>query len=230
MENASEIALSITHEAEDKKHEAELCIKDMFNSVFHITQPKAFQLNGVYALAFLSSNLLLVEKTGGGKSLLVLGAAVLLMGITIVLQPLIAVSADQARSAAEFGADESDLLAFHIDDLTHADAKRLIEVLNNLESRAQGTFVLYMSPQSLLEGTQWAKVLDSIFKRGLVSMVAIDEVQKWDEGFRPELACIQSTLIRKGAHLPSRVVMLAMTATLTRDNGHRFYSYDLGKL
>ena len=194
-------------------------IAEMLKSEFGVDSPREFQLDCIYKLAFLRTTLLCVEKTGGGKSLVVLGATAFLMGIALVIEPLLAVGADQRNSAHKacerWGG--SGIIPIHLDELSDEDSEILAKRLNGLKKRRQATVVLWASPQSLKKEI-WSGVLDHLFSMGLISLVGVDEAHSVPASrfYRPEFADLEQTLIRKMASSPRPVSFVSMTATFNR--------------
>mmetsp|Transcript_34370 Transcript_34370/g.70251 ORF Transcript_34370/g.70251 Transcript_34370/m.70251 type:complete len:556 (-) Transcript_34370:131-1798(-) len=162
-------------------------------------------------------SVLIVQKTGGGKSLVVLGAMVFLGGVALVVEPLVAVGEDQARSASQ-SSETSGITTFHLDGLNREDASILADELMQLTSRDDATIILYASPQSLVEGGRWAPVVDHLIEVGVLSLSVVDEAHKVVEDglhFRTEFAALRKSLFAKLELSPLRVALVVMTATFT---------------
>jgi superfamily II DNA helicase RecQ len=200
-------------------------IKEMFQDAFGISNPRHFQVYGIYLLAYLHQRVLAVQATGSGKSLLILGAVTMMRNIAIVIEPLLAVGADQARAANEMASaaasekgEDPDLVAFHLDGLSSLAKKRVIQLLLAMTSSYDGpALVLYLSPQALLPGP-WVDVFVHLIAEGLVSIAAVDEIHKVvSDGrfFRREFAELRTTFWGLLGNSPRPVAELSMTATLT---------------
>mmetsp|Transcript_29233 Transcript_29233/g.59797 ORF Transcript_29233/g.59797 Transcript_29233/m.59797 type:complete len:605 (+) Transcript_29233:42-1856(+) len=196
--------------------ETSVIIHSMLAACFGMLTPKDFQLSSIFILAFkIAARLLVVQKTGAGKSLLILGAAAILRGVIIVVEPLLAVGSDQARASSEKGAK-----CFHIDGLDNTTKARIIKMLMSMTSKCFGPIILYMSPLSIQE-TCWVEVVSHLFENGLVTLVALDEIHKavFDgREFRPEFAALKNTLWGLAKKCLFPVAMLSMTATLTEES------------
>ena len=57
----------------DQKTSRYAIIKDMLKAAFKIDKPRDWQMDIIYQLCYETSTSLCVQKTGGGKRLLVLG-------------------------------------------------------------------------------------------------------------------------------------------------------------
>ena len=63
--------------------------------VWKVLEPRLFQIYVLYYMVFLSKQLIyLIRKTGEGKSMIILGAATMRRGVTVVLVPLIGLGSD----------------------------------------------------------------------------------------------------------------------------------------
>jgi superfamily II DNA helicase RecQ len=69
----------------------------MLSAVWKIENPREYQIKAIFYLVFLRIRMLyLIRKTGEGKSLVLLGAATMLCGVTICLVPLLGLGSSQA--------------------------------------------------------------------------------------------------------------------------------------
>lgn len=145
--------------------------------------------------------ILMIERTGFGKSLCYQFPATQFPGITVVFSPLIALMRDQVRNlnqrgipAAYINSDQSP------EDNTHA----IHMALNNKIK------ILYIAPERQ-ENREW---LDATRKMDL-SMIVIDEahtISTWGHDFRPAFRRI----IELVKLLPVSLPVLATTATATK--------------
>jgi len=195
-------------------------ITAMLIDAFGVANPRPFQVDGIYALAYLSANLLVVQKTGAGKSLVPLGAAALMGGVTYIIEPLVTVGDDQASSANR-QASAAGVKAFHLDGLHGESKAKLIKFLLSMTSRDDGPVLLYASPQSMGPGYPWHDVLVHLLEKGLVTLLGIDEVHKaLRDGleFRPDFRKLKTTFWSLASLSPVPIAKLSMTATLPLDS------------
>jgi ATP-dependent DNA helicase RecQ len=148
--------------------------------------------------------LLVVQKTGWGKSFVYFIAATLLrgsgMGPTILISPLLSLMRNQLDAAARMG-----VRAATINSDNQAD-------WNSVAARLQADAIdlLVISPERLANDDFQTRVLASI--AGRVSLLVVDEahcISDWGHDFRPHYRLIE----RFARGLPANLRLLATTAT-----------------
>jgi len=148
--------------------------------------------------------------------MIVHGSLTFLRGVAIVVVPLLTVGTDQTRSARRH---KNGSRAYHVDGLEHEGKSQLIALLDSLESRVNAGIILYVSPAAL-DGTTWAPVVKSLFRRGIVSLAVVDEAHMAvidGRYFRPEFKKLKSSLWALAVQSPKPVARLTMTATFTAE-------------
>jgi superfamily II DNA or RNA helicase len=102
-EEEEHATVSVTANGEDDTDSLEWCIREMLKDEFGHVQPRPFQISAIATLVRRSGqtnpSLLLVQKTGHGKSLVPLGALMMLGGVAIVVVPFHAIGTGQASSS-----------------------------------------------------------------------------------------------------------------------------------
>jgi len=148
--------------------------------------------------------LLVVQKTGWGKSFVYFIAATLLreagMGPAILISPLLSLMRNQLDAAARMG-----VRAATINSDNQADWSAVAASL-----QADAVDILVISPERLANDDFQTRVLASI--AGRVSMLVIDEahcISDWGHDFRPHYRLIE----RFARALPANLRLLATTAT-----------------
>src|SRR6056297_2906223 len=167
----------------------------LLSSVFGFDAFRPGQSEIVEAVA-ADRNVLAIMPTGGGKSLCFQLPALMRVGVTVVISPLIALMRDQVRGLREAGVEAGALTSGNTQDETDA-------VWAGLEA---GTLkLLYMAPERLASsGTE------RMLKRAGVSLIAVDEahcVSQWGHDFRPDYLRIGA--LRRALDVP----LAAFTAT-----------------
>ena len=157
-------------------------------------------------------DVLLIEPTGGGKSLAYQLPAVLLDGPTVVVSPLLALQKDQMESLTVRGHQT------RAGRLSSAEGQR--ERRETLEAMHRGELeFLFLSPEQLANDEVRAE-LSALAP----SLVAVDEahcVSSWGHDFRPDyaqLGALLDDLVPVGGRRPQRVALTATAAPPVRDD------------
>lgn len=152
-------------------------------------------------LLFEGKRVLLIEKTGYGKSLCFQFPATQFKGITVIFSPLIALMRDQVRSLNEKG-----IPAKFINSEQSVDENNL-----TIEEAISGKIkILYIAPERQ-ENQEWINATRKMH----LSMIVIDEahtISVWGHDFRPAFRRI----INLVHLLPQNLPVLATTATATK--------------
>ena len=145
---------------------------------------------------------LLIEKTGFGKSLTFQFPATQFDGLTIIFSPLIALMRDQIKSLNEKGIKVGLINSGETDDENNLTIQKAIN--NELK-------ILYIAPERQ-ENSLWQEAVSKMN----VSFVVVDEahcISSWGHDFRPAFRRIINLM----QVLPSNIPVLATTATATVD-------------
>lgn len=178
------------------KQEAEIILKKTFGfEKFFDNQWEAIQrlLNG--------ERVLLIEKTGFGKSLCFQFPATQFAGITVIFSPLIALMRDQVKKLSQLGINAKCINS----EQTPEENTQIIN-----EAKSGKIKILYIAPERQ-DNSQW---IDATRQMKL-SMVVVDEahcISVWGHDFRPAFRRI----INLVNLLPKGLPVLATTATATK--------------
>ena len=147
--------------------------------------------------------ILIIQKTGFGKSLCYQFPATQFNGLTIIFSPLIALMRDQVKNLQSRGIEAA---AINSEELPENNQ-------NTLNRAVRGELsMLYIAPERL-GNTKWVETITEM--KSNVSMIVIDEahcISVWGHDFRPDY----SRIINLVKSLPNNVPILATTATATK--------------
>ena len=178
------------------RNQAEANLKSTFKlPKFYDTQWDVIEkiLNG--------ERVLLIEKTGFGKSLCYQFPASQFSGTTVIFSPLIALMRDQVKKLQALGINAKCINS----NQTPEENEQIIE-----EARANKIKILYIAPERMnnVEWLQTARTMN-------LSMVVVDEahcISVWGHDFRPAF----KRIINLVNLLPKNFPVLATTATATK--------------
>lgn len=182
------------------QQDAEIKLKKIFG-IEHFYQEQWKTIEKI----FQGERILLIERTGFGKSLCYQFPATQFAGVTIIFSPLIALMRDQVNSLRTKGISAS----FINSEQTEEENRQVIEDAINNKLK-----ILYIAPERQ-ENYEWIKATHSI----KMSMIVIDEahtISTWGHDFRPAFRKIINLVKLLPQHLP----ILATTATATKRVQH----------
>ncbi|HNX22339.1 MAG TPA: RecQ family ATP-dependent DNA helicase [Bacteroidales bacterium] len=178
------------------RNEAEQILQKTFKiPCFYDEQWKTIEmiLNG--------ERVLLIEKTGFGKSLCFQFPAIILGGITVIFSPLIALMRDQVKKLNQLGISARCVNS----EQTEEENTQIIE-----DAKSGKIKILYIAPERQ-NNTEWIEAT----RQMNLSMVVVDEahcISVWGHDFRPAFRRI----INLVNLLPKGLPVLATTATATK--------------
>lgn len=162
------------------------------------------QAEAIDMVANQSQRLLLVQRTGWGKSLIYFLATRLLrdrgQGLTLLISPLLALMRNQILMAGKIGVRAATINSANIDEWQAVEARL----------RQNEVDILLISPERLNSERFLDKVLPSMQSR--IGLFVVDEVHcisDWGHDFRPDY----QRIVRIVKLLPRQVPVLGVTAT-----------------
>lgn len=145
--------------------------------------------------------ILMIEKTGFGKSLCFQFPAILFDGVTIVFSPLIALMRDQVTNLNKRGISAG---CINSGEEPETNSQTLADAIHGKIK------ILFIAPER--QGNQeWQTALQTM----KISMIVVDEahcISQWGHDFRPDYRRIRNIV---NAYLPTDMPVLAVTATAT---------------
>ena len=216
----------------------ESLIRVMCREEFELTsggvfEAKSFQVECIKKAGYERVNVCCLQKTGSGKSVASLGTLILRGGIYITVVPLLSLGATQIQDAQAMCPAVEPV---HVDDLDRTETKAFLRRLEAMDS-SEECIILYISPQSLLDGSPLKKALHKCIDNGIVCGVCVDEMHRLPldaRYFRKEWLCLKRNFFAKLQ--ACKVPILAQTATLTNGllvlfstlTGVDFQHYEIG--
>lgn len=152
-------------------------------------------------LLFQGKRVLLIEKTGFGKSLCFQFPATQFDGLTIIFSPLIALMRDQVKGLRKNGVSASFI---NSEQTQEENSQTLQDAINGKLK------ILYIAPERQ-ENQEWIQAT----RQMNLSMIVIDEahtISVWGHDFRPAFRRIINLI----QLLPKNMPVLATTATATK--------------
>jgi superfamily II DNA helicase RecQ len=118
--------------------------------VWGVLSPREFQVQAIAWLVFQPKTcLFLLQKTGEGKSAVVLTSAMLLHGISLVVVPLLSLGCDQVAKAQR---PLFKVESYHLDKNCGEDHLAVQWHLLSITDRRSQPIIIFASPQSLKVG------------------------------------------------------------------------------
>src|SRR6266700_657586 len=184
-----------------QNHEAKLLLRQMIGPVATFREG---QWEAIDQIANQRRRLLVVQRTGWGKSIVYFLAAKILRdagaGPTLLISPLLSLMRNQSLAAEKLGIHAATIHSENLEEWTQVEAAL----------RAGQVDALLVSPERLGNAEFLQKLLPLF--QGRIGMFVVDEahcISDWGHDFRPDYRRI----VRVLQLLPSKVPVLCTTAT-----------------
>ncbi len=178
------------------RNEAERILQDIFK-IPHFYDQQWMAIDRILR----GERILMIQRTGFGKSLCYQFPATQLEGVTVVFSPLIALMRDQVKALEQKGIPAAFI------NSEQSDEENTVTMAKALRGEIK---ILYIAPERQ-ENQKWIDVARQLH----IAMVVIDEahtVSTWGHDFRPSFRRI----INLVQQLPDTMPILATTATATK--------------
>ena len=153
---------------------------------------------------------LLVQRSGQGKSTVYQTIGNILRGVAVIIQPTLALSADQ-KSKIDFAKiTDYAVVGIQCDSIKSTLASELLEkTLLNIDHSTTANIYLFVSPETLLKD-QWIKLLMNLISNKVMRLLVVDEVH-------PFLTAVQN-LLNSEAIIIKLVTYLRLSSVLLIDS------------
>ena len=125
------------------------------------------------------NHVVVVQRTGSGKTLLMRVVGLMLRGVVVIFVPLHALTADVMAKFSEASQQWGAVQAFNLDELSD-NAKNvyldLLESIRQMHARTTTTTFAFMSPQFLLHHREALDVLLGAATSRVLRLVVLDEI------------------------------------------------------
>ncbi len=190
--------------------EASPALGMFLRNIFRKREFRPMQGEAVFNVLRENDSVVLLQ-TGAGKSVIYQLAGMLMPGITLVVDPIIALIEDQVEGLSSYGIDRAVPITRDIQGVERERLLRRVE-------RGEYQFVLH-SPERL-QSPQFRSALRALVECSFVNLAVIDEahcVSEWGHDFRPAYLNLADNLRRlcrdRGNRPPP---LLALTGTASR--------------
>lgn len=212
------VALASDHEgtpdrqpiAAETCEEAEPALRVLLRHVFRKNDFLEGQAVSVFN-ALKGKDTVVLLPTGGGKSIIYQLAGLLLPGVTLVVDPIIALMEDQVRGLREYGIDRAAQLSSSLDEW------RQEQVLDRF---VRGEYLFLLITPERLQSPRFREALKEVTETSQIGLAVVDEahcVSEWGHDFRPAYLSMAGNLRRLGeddSDVPPPI--LALTGTASR--------------
>ena len=192
----------------EKAHPA---LTQFLRTVFRKCHFRPMQGEAVYN-ALRQHDCVVLLPTGAGKSLIYQLAGLLMPGVTIVVDPIVALIEDQVEGLRSYGIDRAAPIARNLS--SPQNRKRLL-----LRIERGDYFFVLLAPERL-QSPQFRSTLRALTELTVVNLAVIDEahcVSEWGHDFRPAYLHLGNNLRLFGTtHVGKPPPILALTGTASR--------------
>lgn len=191
--------------------EAKPALTTLFRNIFRKYEFRQHQGEAVFNTLQQNDSVVLLT-TGAGKSIIYQLAGLLMPGITIVVDPIIALIEDQIEGLRDHGIDRATGI------VSGLDKQKDLEQLQRQIERGEYMFVLH-SPERL-QSPAFRSTLRTLRETSFVNLAVIDEahcVSEWGHDFRPSYLHLADNLREFCKDLEGNPPpLLALTGTASR--------------
>jgi superfamily II DNA helicase RecQ len=204
------------------------------NSISRFRWGPQLRPNQEYALSFIFDNtaangkVLLVDRTGGGKSHVMRCAGVITRGIVLIVVPLLSLAADIIQKFDNDDDSHGIIDAIHFNEDIGSDNDRRAQLIADMcaiKRSTRRTLFLFISPQRLHKYIDLRRALLQLHNKQIFRYVMLDEFHLFAQhgvDFRREIRAICTEFIKVLMERRRPPYFLACTATCSLHNIQAF--------
>ena len=213
------LALSFVDDARLKD-----CIAAASASVWGVPLMRPAQLEACYRLLHPHhpNSLVVVHRTGGGKTHILRTLGVMERGIVLIFIPLLTLSADVMHKFQEANTTWGNVGVYHLDELYDANRRAFDSLLrrcSTMKRNTTSTLFMFLSPQFLVHHRNTLDIFLTCATERTLRLIAIDEAHihvQHGTSFRADIRALRAEFFRKVyGNQPSvkRPRLIALSAT-----------------
>jgi superfamily II DNA helicase RecQ len=150
-------------------------VRTMLAEELNLISPRPFQVDVIREAVFPSQagppHILMVQKTGEGKSAVIMGALLMLRGLALIIVPLLSIGTGQASAATKLCRSVD---SYHVDELSLEERQVLFKRLQNTTDTSGRPVLLFVSPQAL-DVKDFRVIISGLIERSVLTIVGVDE-------------------------------------------------------
>ena len=216
---------AIGNGATDAEADFPACLAACAHRVYGVPSLRPRQVEAAAKIMFDSEcrgRLLVVDRTGSGKSLILQTVATCVGGITLVIVPLLSLTANQLSRLELAGQNHGSVKAVHLDETPDALVRSVvIPKMKGMRGDGSDTLVLFCSPQYLVDHHVFRAALLDCHRRRILRLLGLDEAHIYAMHGRSFRGCIRVLrdvflVFLFGPNASHSPLFLAMTATMPK--------------